>query len=66
MATRVADFDEERVRAYVAMFGLSVSESQVRELTEAVSGAFEGLPRLWGYDLADVDTAVIVPTEGRR
>lgn len=66
MATRVADFDEERIRAYVEMFGLPVSEAQVRELTAAVSGAFQGLPRLWGYDLADVDTAVVVPTEGRR
>lgn len=54
MAIRIADFDEGRVSAYVEMFGLSVPEEEVRELTEAVRGCSRACPgcgdttwRLW-------------------
>jgi hypothetical protein len=56
----------ERLRAHAQLHGLGLSDQELEKLLPQVSAALDSLGRLWRYSLENVDTAVRIPTEGRR
>lgn len=63
---RTPGADRVAVQGYIDMFGLPVPAGRVDTLAETVRDVLDGLAALWEYDLDGVDSAIGVPTEGRR
>jgi hypothetical protein len=54
---------EESVRAYCAMYGIVLSEEELRQLPHRLGAVFADLQALWRYDVADCEMAVVFPID---